>query len=181
MRTNLCFTLALIVLTGLVAPFCQAESYSHAIKLEKMEFHWQVAGKELAVKLIAKTEGWVGIGFNPEKEMQGADFILGYVKGNRVSISDDFGNRATGHLEDEKGGGKSSVLAFSGTEQRKVTTLEFKIPLDSGEKTDAKIDPAGKTKVLLAYGSRDSFKLGHNERFNLEVNLTTGVYKLLTR
>lgn len=177
---NLSLMLTILLLAGPFGSNCLALEYAHSIKMEKMEFHWKVDGKNLAVKMTAKTEGWVGIGFNPEKEMQGGNFIIGYVKGSRISISDDYGNRTTGHVEDENHGGKNSILSYSGSEKQKVTTLEFRIPLDSGDKTDTVIDPKGNTKVLLAYGSRDSFKTGHNEKFILEVNLETGLYQELS-
>ena len=43
-------------------------AYDHEVKAKKMSFYWKVDGDTLAVKISAKTKGWVGIGFNPGKK-----------------------------------------------------------------------------------------------------------------
>ncbi len=153
----------------------QAVEYAHEVKDKKIAFAWSVEGDTLAVKLTAETDGWVGIGFNPVKEMKGADFILGYVKNGEVKLDDDFGYDENSHKPDTKLDGTSDVTLVGGSETGGVTTVEFTIPLDSGDKNDTKIDVNGDTVVLLAYGAgRDSFKSKHKYRNALKVNLSTG-------
>ena len=149
--------------------------YDHEIKEQKMTFAWKVDGDKLAVKISAATEGWVGIGFNPSKEMKDANFILGYVKDDKTTLVDEFGDSETSHSPDDKLGGSSDVTLVGGSENAGTTTIEFTIPLKSADKNDPAIDGAGENTVLLAYGGgRDSFKTKHNYRTTLKVNLATG-------
>ncbi len=125
--------------------------------------------------MSAKTTGWVGVGFNPSTQMKDANFVLGYVKKGKTSITEDFGNAERTHKADEKLGGTNNATLIGGSEKGGITTIEFSIPLDSGDKNDSVIDPAGKTVVLLAYGGkRDSFKSKHKFRTTIEVNLNSG-------
>jgi len=153
----------------------QAAEYDHEVKDKKISFAWKVDGQTLAVKLIAETEGWVGIGFNPVSEMKGANFILGYVKDGEVKLDDDYGTDASAHRSDTKLGGTSDVTLVGGSETGGMTTIEFTIPLQSGDNNDTKIDVNGDTTVLLAYGTgRDSFLAKHKYRTALKVNLSSG-------
>lgn len=153
----------------------QAGQYDHEVKDKKISFAWKVDGDRLAVKLSAETDGWVGIGFNPGKEMKDANFILAYVKDGETKISDEFGDSETSHVPDEKLGGTGDVTLVGGTEAGGLTTVEFTIPLKSADKYDNVINVNGDTVVLLAYGSgRDSFKTKHTYRTALKVNLGTG-------
>ena len=151
-----------------------ATEYQHELKDKKMSFSWTVDGEKLAVKLVAETKGWVGIGFNPVEKMAGANFILGYVKKGKAKIIDEFGHDDK-HKSDTKLGGANDVTLVEGTEVDGLTTIEFTIPLDSGDKNDGKIDANGDTTVLLGYGAgRDSFRAKHKYRSTFIVNLSTG-------
>jgi len=153
-----------------------ATEYQHELTDKKMSFAWTVNGDNLAVKLVAETEGWVGIGFNPVEKMAGANFILGYVKKGEAKIVDEFGHDDNKHKSDTKLGGASDVTLVEGTEVDGVTTIEFTIPLESGDKNDTKIDVNSDTTVLLGYGGgRDSFRAKHKYRSTFIVNLSSGV------
>lgn len=169
-----CCIIATFVFVGSV----QATEYAHTIDTKKMSFAWKVDGEKLLVKLSAKTTGWVGIGFNPSKKMKDADYVLGYVKKGEAKIRDDFGTEEKKHKADEKLGGSSDATLIGGTEVDGTTTLEFSLPLSSGDKYDTTIDPAGDTIVLLAYGGkRDSYISTHKYRSTLKVNLTSGAFE----
>ncbi len=170
-------TLFLVVMFTFIN-ICQATEYDHEANVDGIVFAWKVADDNLNVKLSAKTTGWVGIGFNPTNQMQGADYILGYVKKNKVSLRDDYGDSERNHKSDEKLGGTSNVTLVGGEEKGGMTTVEFSIPLNSGDKYDSVIDPTGDTVVLLAYGAgRDSFRSKHKERKTIKVNLSSGKYE----
>lgn len=155
-----------------------AADYQHSVTADKMNFDWSLQGDTLAIKLTAPTKGWVGVGFNPSKRMKDADFIVGYVKGGKVSIFDEFGTQATQHGKDTKKGGKNNVTIVGGTEQGNQTTLEFTIPVNSGDALDATLDPKGDTVVLLAYGpDRDSTRMKHTYHKTITVNLSNGSVK----
>ncbi|MDK9707517.1 MAG: DOMON domain-containing protein [Desulforhopalus sp.] len=156
----------------------QAAQYDHEVKEKKITFAWKVDGDKLAVKLAAETDGWVGVGFNPSKDMKDANFILGYVKDGEAKIIDEFGDSEYTHASDEKAGGTSDVTLVGGTEAGGITTLEFTLPLKSADKHDGVIQTGGDTVVLLAYGAgRDSFKSKHTYRSALKINLASGASK----
>lgn len=166
-----------LVLFGAVTNI-QAAQYDHEVKDKRISFAWKVDGDNLAVKMSAQTDGWVGIGFNPIKEMKGGNFILGYVKDGKAEIVDEFGNEENNHSLDSKLGGTEDATLVGGTEEGGVTTIEFTMPLKSADKNDTAITVDGDTTVLLAYGGgRDSFKSKHQYRTELKVNLSTGASK----
>ncbi|TKB06469.1 DOMON domain-containing protein [Desulforhopalus sp. IMCC35007] len=165
------------LLTCMVLP-AQSVEYQHSITADKMTFDWSVEGDQLAVKLSAPTKGWVAVGFNPSSKMKDANIIIGYVKDGKVKIEDDFGMAATQHKMDDKVGGKDNVTVVGGTEEGDTTTIEFSIPLNSGDEKDGVIDPAADTTVILGYGGdRDSFRMKHVFNATIVVNLSTGAQK----
>ena len=168
--------LAAVCALPLLSPPCvNAAEYAHEIKAKKMAFAWLVNGDRLDVKLSAETTGWVAVGFNPTDAMKGANYILGFVKDGKVTLSDDFGDSPTGHKPDDKLGGSEDVTLVGGSEENGATTIEFSIPLASADANDGKLDANGETVVLLAYGpDRDSFKVKHKFRTAMRVNLATG-------
>lgn len=155
-----------------------AAEYDHTVEAQDMSFSWKIDGDKLAGKVAAKTDSWVGVGFNPSQKMKDANYVIGYVKDGQVTIADEFGTTATGHKSDDDAGGKSDVTVVGGTEEGGMTTIEFIIPLDSGDEKDGKLTADGDTVVLLAYGAgRDSFKSKHKFRTTVSVNLGTGAVK----
>lgn len=155
-----------------------AADYDRELSERGMTFAWKVDGDQLAVKLSARTTGWVGIGFNPSEQMKGASFILGYVKGGEVTLVDHFGDEVTGHSADDKMGGGENFTLVGGDEKGKMTTIEFTVPLTAGDDYDSTLDVNGETVVLLAYGGgRDSFRSKHRYRGTFSVNLGSGEFK----
>lgn len=171
---------AVVFLTFLVSMVNVAQSadYQHSLTVEKMTFDWSIEGDQLAVKLSAPTTGWVAVGFNPSSKMKDANIIIGYVKKGKVKIVDDFGTAATQHKDDTKVGGAENVTVVGGSEEGDTTTIEFSIPLNSGDEKDGVIDPNGDTTVILGYGpDRDSFRMKHDFNATIVVNLGTGAKK----
>ncbi len=155
-----------------------ANSYDHEVSAGDMTFYWKVDGETLHAKMSAKTEGWLGVGFNPSKKMQDANFIIGYVKDGKVEIADHFGTRATAHDADSKEGGSDDVALVAGTEEGGVTTIEFTLPMNSGDKLDGALVADGDTILLLAYGpDRDSLKPRHKYKKTMTINLSSGATK----
>ena len=152
--------------------------YDHEASAGDMTLSWKVDGDTLHAKMSGKTEGWIGVGFNPSKKMQDANFIIGYVKDGKAEIADHFGTRATAHDADSKKGGSDDLTLVSGTEEGGVTTIEFTIPMNSGDKMDGALVADGDTILLLAYGpDRDSLKPRHKYKKTMTVNLSTGASK----
>lgn len=155
-----------------------ASEYDHKLDIKNMDVFWKIEGDKIHVKLAAKTTGWVAIGFDPEKAMQGANIVIGAVKKGKVRIEDHYGDRKRNHKSDEKLGGKNHVLNPKGMEKDGVTTISFTLPLDSGEKWDKPIDPSKTSRIMLAFGAgRDSFRAAHVWRGVYDVNYSTGESK----
>ena len=178
-KTVLKFCVSMIFCMALiVSSKANAVTYDHEITVQKMVVSWKIDGANIDIKVSAPTKGWVGIGFNPSDEMKDAKFILGYVKDGKTVLTDDFGVADTNHQPVESLGGKSDVTPVGGSLQAGTTTIEFSMPLVSTDSKGCKIDPAGSTIMLLAYGpDNDSFRIKHKFRTKITVNLTTGEYK----
>jgi len=173
-----CSMLGAVYLSLLLTADLNAAGYQHSLTVDKMTFDWSIEGGNLAIKLSAPTTGWVGIGFHPTDMMKDANIILGFVKDGKVEISDEFGNQPTQHVPDTKRDGTDNVTVIGGSETGTTTTLEFSIPLQSGDANDGVIDPKGDTLVLLAYGpDRKSTKLKHQFAKTITVNLGSGAMK----
>jgi len=171
-------TAAVIFALFFMVTVAQSTEYQHSLTAEKMTFDWSVVGDQLAVKLTAPTKGWVAVGFNPSNKMKDSNIVIGYVKKGKVEIVDHFGTAATQHKGDTKVGGAENVTVVGGSEEGGTTTIEFSIPLNSGDEKDGTIDPNADTTVMLAYGiDRDSFRMKHKYNVAFVVNLGSGEKK----
>jgi len=170
------FILLWVVLsTGLC--FAVSGEYDHKIAVENIVFQWKITGETIHIRLAAKTEGWVGIGFNPSARMKDANFIIGYVKEGKVNITDHYGTTERQHEKDTKLGGQMNIADMSGKEEKGVTEITFSIPLNSDDPKDRPIWTDKDNTVLLAYGAgRDSFRAKHRFKTVLKVNMSSGVF-----
>ncbi len=149
--------------------------YTHHLKIQDMDFSWTLGQENIDIQVSAKTTGWVGIGFNPESSMLGANIIIGYVKKGKVKIEDHYGHQKRAHVKDEKQGGAGHILNPSGSEENGVTTLSFSIPLDSKDAYDSVVQTDGPSTLIFAYGGkRDSLKSRHSFRTTWKIDLTSG-------
>ena len=163
----------------LSAGLCLAGSnaYNHKIAVENIVFEWKLSGEDIHIRLTAKTEGWVGIGFNPSKRMKDANFIIGYVKEGNVNVADHYGITERQHEKDTKLGGQMNITNIVGKEGNGVTDITFFIPLNSEDPKDRPIWTDKDNTVLLAYGAgRDSFRAKHRFKTVLKVNMSTGEF-----
>ncbi|MGD2151436.1 MAG: DOMON domain-containing protein [Desulfobacterales bacterium] len=181
MKKNMWVTI-IFLLVVLSTGLCLAVSngYDNKIAVENIVFEWKLSGETIHIRLAAKTEGWVGIGFNPSTRMKDANFIIGYVKKGKVKITDHYGTTERQHEKDTKLGGQKNVEDIAGKEENGVTEITFSIPLDSEDPKDRPIWTNQDNIVLLAYGAgRDSFRAKHHFKTALKVNLTTGEFSTM--
>lgn len=87
------YILAWAAICLLFPAFATANEYPHKLEAKNMTVFWRIDKEQIHVKLTAKTTGWVAIGFDPEKAMQGADIIIGAVKKGKVKIEDHYADR----------------------------------------------------------------------------------------
>jgi hypothetical protein len=130
-------------------------------------FLWSRDATYLYGAMSARTFGWIAVGFAPESQMKGANFIFGYVNQGQVVTADMFGVQPTGpgsHPADEALGGTNDIVDFGGDELDGVTVIEFKIPLDSGDACDKALVPNTRYTLIAAIGEKDDFTTYHVSR-----------------
>jgi hypothetical protein len=172
----------LVMIFSLIPLSLSAMEYQHELKLKKMKFFWTIEGDQIHVQLLAKTTGWISIGFDPEEKMKKANIIIGYfdAKKGELKIEDHYADKRTNHSSDKKLGGKDNILNKSGSEENGITTLSFTLPLNSGDEYDKPINPTGMSKIMLAFGAgKDSLRSRHRFRTIYEIDFTTGESKKL--
>lgn len=129
------------------------------------ELQWRTTSSaNLEVILSAQTTGWIAVGFGATSAMANANIIIGYVSNGTLNIRDDFGVSQSSHSSDLSLGGTSNILVSSGTEENGATTIQFQIPLNSGDQFDKVLTPGQNISLILARGgnSADNFTSVHN-------------------
>jgi hypothetical protein len=167
-------TLMLLVAVVLLPGGVFASDYAHRVEAGEVTVAWTLDGDLIHMELSAKTAGWVSIGIDPEDAMGGADIIIGAVRNDKVRIEDHFGDRKRGHSPDEKLGGANHVINPAGIEKDGITTISFTRSVAAAEEWDKPFNTIGKTRVMVAHGSRDSFVASHQYRAVFDIDFTTG-------
>jgi hypothetical protein len=151
----------------------QGEEGWQQITEQGITLEWRAQGDSLEVVLSAPTTGWVGVGFDPDQQMSGANFLLGYVSGGSAQVRDDWGTGSFSHASDLSLGGTSDVTLDGGTEDSGETTLQITIPLDSGDDYDRALAQGQTYTVILAYGpdGADDFSSAHQVAASVSIGI----------
>lgn len=125
-----------------------AREYRHQLfePTTGISLFWQNDDTTLYVGLISPGTGWAAVGFGKRTDMTGANILIGCVRNGVVTIEDHHGVSRREHRKDRE----CSLLAVGGTELAGETTLEFAIPLASGDPEDVDLAPGGTINVILA-------------------------------
>jgi len=136
-----------------------------------IKIYWFNDEVSLWVGLVSPGVGWVAIAFEPESYAHyGANIIIGYVENGQLFIGDHFGAEMTSHELDETLGGTNDILESAGTESEGKTTIEFKIPLNSGDQFDKVLEPNKSYNVFVAYhATANDFISEHTGRGKLAI------------
>jgi DOMON domain len=156
------------------------QDYKYKMTVGVMQVDWLVAENELQIKVKAKTNGWVGIGFNASKGMKDAWFVLGYVKEGKLTVVEDHGTAETAHRPVTDLGGTASVKNASGSNANDETEIRFSMPLQPPGSLDKPIVTDAEMNVLLAYGDSIALQQIHKFRAKLKVNLSSGKYTIVS-
>jgi len=133
---------------------------------------WQNDATVLHVGLVSPGTGWVGIGFDPDVRMQGADILIAAVVDGVLTIQDQFGVAQTFHSPDAQ----QNVIQAAGTETGEATTVEFSLFLASGDPSDKPLLPGQTVAVILAMQqSDDSLTVRHTARTKISITLDGGM------
>ncbi len=143
------------------APVLDAEvadgEYAHSASFSSGSFTllWQVEGDLAFFAMVARTGGYLGLGFEPELMMKGADMVVGWVDANGSAfVHDSYSLDSFGPVfRDVDLGGADDLLGFSGRMREGVVTIEFCRPLTTDDAYDNDIPREGKMKVIWAVGS----------------------------
>ncbi len=160
----------IILLLSLFAVFClSAEDVTNdsiqkgIINASEMYFEWIIIGDQLEGVLKGKTSGWISVGFDATTKMKDANYIIGFVDGDKVTLEDHFGHSPIGHKADTAYGnakGTSNVTLISGIEKDGWTEIKFRIPLNSKDSFDTVL-AKGTHKVILAHGPKKNLTSKH--------------------
>jgi hypothetical protein len=123
---------------------------------------YKVVSDSLQCVLTGGSNGWISVGFDPTVKMQDANFIIGFVNNGSTYLRDDWGVYQTGHDADVNLGGEENVSLLNGSEAGGSTTLEFSIPLNSGDNKDKHLIVGNTYSIIFAKGSSDNFDTMHN-------------------
>jgi hypothetical protein len=119
-----------------------------------VSFFWQNDATTLYVGLISPGTGWVSVGLGGRDDKASTDTVIGCVRNGKVVLEDYYGVSKAERRRDRE----SPFVATGGTELHGETTLEFAIPLASGDRRVADLVPGGTTRVTLArHGVKDDF------------------------
>jgi hypothetical protein len=139
--------------------------YPHETSVAGVKIYWGNSATELRVGLVSPGTGFVAIGFDPDRQMEGANIIIGAVHEGELTIRDDYGFEPFAHMEDTARGGTDDIIAAAGNEWPDQTVIEFIIPLDSGDPMDKPLLPGHEYNIIAAYHSLlDSFGSPHTSR-----------------
>ena len=134
---------------------------------------WRIDGDRLDFRMSGPTTGWIAVGFDPVRAMQGANIVLVSVVNGEVSARDDYGVGMFVHAPDVERGGTNDVAVIGGSESAGRTAVELSIPLDSGDEYDSPLAAGETHKIIWAYGQNndDEFRRKHVARGSFEVEL----------
>lgn len=149
-----------------------AGEYAHEMTVAGVDVYWSNDAHQLRMGLVSPGTGYVSIGFDPDRQMEGANFILASMHEGELTIRDDFGHEPLAHVEDAMRGGEDNIITAAGNEWPDQTVVEFIIPLDSGDPMDKPLTPGHQYTVLVAYHSLlDSFSSRHTRRGSGQLQL----------
>ena len=133
-----------------------------------MTVYWQNDATTLYVGLVSPGTGWLSIGFGPERQMEGANIIIGAIDNGSLVIEDQYGSSPTAHRKDDV----DHVIQAAGSEAEGQSILEFAIPLASGDDQDKPLEPGSEVVIILAYHqSNDGLTSRHSERSTTSILL----------
>lgn len=139
--------------------------YAHETTVAGVDVYWANDELRLRMGLVSPGTGFVAIGFDPERQMEGANYIIASMHEGELTIRDDYGHETLAHMEDTARGGESNIIAAAGNQWPDQTVIEFIIPLDSGDAMDKPLLPGHEYTILVSYHSMlDSFSNSHTRR-----------------
>lgn len=139
--------------------------------IKDFSFMWRFEGSNLEVKVSYPGTGWVAVGFGAENKMKGANIIIGSVDDGVLTIEDHYGNSPISHKEDTRLDGTDDIISSSGTESDGVTSIEFTIPVSSGDQNDKPLVEGNVYRVIFAASNSDNLGRIHRTATGKDIKL----------
>lgn len=131
-------------------------------------FEWRIDGDALEGRMSARTRGWVTIGFNRARTLDGTRLVMGYVDGGRTVVEEHIADPPD-HRPKVELGGTSGVVWARGREEGGVTTIEFRLLLDTGDDFDVALVPGESYYTTFAWSHEDD--LYHHSAMRTAIDL----------
>lgn len=141
------------------------------VEIEDVELSWTRTEDTFTFRITAPTEGWVAVGFQGGPAMKDAAIYIGYADGSEGYFRDDHGTSPISHQADTQLGGSDDIMEASAWESDGHTTFEFSVASEPADDLDYRFTEGSEVRVILAYGSSDSFSGMHSEAHTAEVEL----------
>jgi len=160
--------------------------YPNSVQLLDGNFilYWKIeSNSRINVAIVAKTTGWVGIGFNPEDDgMLNCDMIMGFVDDNtgEVTVNDMYSTGEDVPTEDTfyTGEGTYDILEKNGNQnsERGTTTIKFRRYWVTPDQYDAEIQDEI-TSVVFALNPTTDLMVKHGTENTglVKINFITGI------
>ncbi len=135
--------------------------------VDGISFTYTIEDDNLMCTLEARTNGWVGVGFNDKNSIVHSDLLLFNVINGKVTSTDLYVKGVGNPRKDSDLGGENTIKLLSGIEKNGLTSVKFSIPLQSGDPFDFEHRLNDTYWLILAYSVEDDF--GHHSRVRRHV------------
>jgi len=138
-----------------------------------ISFTYTIEEELLKCTLEAKTNGWIGVGFNDKNSIVNSDLLLFNIIKGKASNRDLYVKSAGNPRRDSDLGGTNTIQLISGVEKDGITSVVFSIPLNSGDPFDFEHHLNEPFWLILAYSKEDDFEHHSRVRKHISFKLET--------
>lgn len=128
---------------------------ARSVESEGMKLSWVIEGDQLRCTMSAPGTGWVRVGFNSVRAQHLANMVVGWVDATGAHVEDRYATDPPYIEPDVELGGRSDATLVGGREEGGRTTVEFRIPMDSGDAYDLPLSAGQTVYFILGYGPSD--------------------------
>jgi len=122
-----------------------------------MTVKWEIKYERIYFEMEAPTEGWVAIGFNEKEGLVGTNLIMGTLRKDKLSMTDDFIVSFGNPQPIEKLGGSNQLSNQKGKEKGGRTTIHFSLHTKAADKFHINLEKGKTIYLLIAYSISDDF------------------------
>ncbi|MEL6671841.1 MAG: DOMON domain-containing protein [Bacteroidota bacterium] len=132
-----------------------------------MELRWKISEQQLHCELEAPTQGWMAIGFNPERGLAGTHMIMTRVKNGQAEAEEYAIVKAGDYRPLSSRGMKSLLRGVSGWEKQQRSMVRFSLPLNHADRFRHALAQGTEFRLLMAFSRDDDF--AHHSMMRTEV------------